>query len=246
MHKQKPVLRRIFLGARDLLFPPYCVVCGELLPPFERTAVLCPVCREAWNDARVLAAESAAEAASRGHVYLVGYRSGKTDGVPERFVFHLKHKGDVRAFDFAAESLSVGVRVTLLSVDASDARPPIVTYAPRSRAAIRKDGFDQAARLARALSRAVQGEFCPLLRRNDSQSDECSKEQKTLDTQERVKNAKRAYALRRGAADRVRGRTVILCDDLCTTGATLSRCGKLLTEAGAAAVVWATVAQTEE
>lgn len=241
MRNVRAVLFRLFGGARDLFFPPYCVACGDLIAPDGQ--VLCPVCREAWDDARTVAAEEAAEAAAAGHAYLVNYRSGKTDGVPERFVFHLKHQGDDRAFAYAARMLSLGVRVSLLSADVPDASrsAPVVTYTPRSFAAIRKDGFDQASRLARALAREVDGEFCPLLRRRERGSSE----QKRLDTKGRIKNARASYALRRRAADRVRGRTVVLCDDLATTGATLARCEKLLLRAGASAVVWATVAQTE-
>lgn len=246
MHKAGSVLRRVLRGARDLLFPPYCVVCGDLFPPFG-AETFCPACREAWDDARTVAAESAAEAAAVGHAYLVHYRSGETDGVPERFVFHVKHKGDARAFSYAAQALSMGVHVAILSADVSGEmplfeRPPIFTYTPRRRAAVHQDGFDQAARLARALAREMGGEFVPLLRRDVRRK---ASEQKRLGTRERIKNAKASYALRRRAAARVRGRIVVLCDDLSTTGATLARCEKLLLRAGASAVVWATIAQTE-
>ena len=254
MRKAGSVLRRVLRGARDLLFPPYCVVCGDLFPPFG-AETFCPACREAWDDARTVAAESAAEAAAVGHAYLVHYRSGKTDGVPERFVFHIKHKGDARAFSYAAQALSMGVHVAILSVDVPEEMPeglpeglplkersPIFTYTPRRRAAVHQDGFDQAARLARALAREMGGEFVPLLRRDVRRK---ASEQKRLGTRERIKNAKASYALRRRADVRVRGRTVVLCDDLATTGATLSRCEKLLLRAGASAVVWATIAQTE-
>ena len=241
MHDAWPVLRRILHGVRDFLFPPYCVVCGELFPPFGREA-FCPACREAWDDARTVAAEATAEAASVGHAYLVHYRSGKTDGVPERFIFHIKHKGDARAFSLVAKSLSMGVHVAVLSADESCEGQPIFTYAPRRHLAMYQDGFDQAARLARALAFETGGEFVPLLRRGMRRK---SSEQKRLGTRERIKNAKASYALRPHVAECVSGRIVVLCDDLATTGATLSRCEKLLLRAGAAAVVWATIAQTE-
>ena len=246
MHKAESVLRRVLRGARDLLFPPYCVVCGDLFPPFG-AETFCPACREAWDDARTVAAESAAEAAAVGHAYLVHYRSGETDGVPERFVFHVKHKGDARAFSYAAQALSMGVHVAVLSADVPEGLPlkerlPIFTYTPRRRAAVHQDGFDQAARLARALAREMGGEFVPLLRRDVRRK---ASEQKRLGTRERIKNAKASYALRRRADARVRGRIVVLCDDLSTTGATLARCERLLLRAGASAVVWATIAQTE-
>ena len=48
------------------------------------------------------------------------------------------------------------------------------------------------------------------------------------------------YEMRPGAE--VSGRRVLLIDDVCTTGATLTECSKVLREAGADAVVCACVA----
>ncbi len=234
--------RRFLSVTRDLFFPPRCAACGELLPPFVcPPAVLCPACREAWNASRADAAAAAGEAIDHGHVYLVGYRSGRTDGVPERFIFHLKHAGDRRSFDFAAEALAFSVQTALSSHRQKGSQPPLFTFPPRRRAAIHADGFDQAARLSRALSRVCGGEYAALLKRTGRHTEE----QKTLHADERNDNAARSYALRRHAAKQIRGRVVVLCDDLATTGATLSRCESLLKEAGAVAIVWATVARTQ-
>ncbi len=225
---------------RDILFPPRCVGCRELLKPFvSPPEIFCPTCLRMWNRARAEAAETAAEAAAAGHAYLTFYRGGKTDGVPERFIYHLKHTGDRRAFSFAASTLSYAVYMALRSADcAQGSTRPIVTYPPRRRSAVNRDGFDQGKRLAKAISGAVGGEFASLLRRTYR----ASSEQKTLNAEARAENASRAYTLRSGTA--VRGRVVILCDDLATTGATLAACETLLLDAGAAAVVWATVAYT--
>ena len=77
-------LRRTASAARDLLFPPRCVGCGDLLPPFVRRAtVFCPLCRTAWEIAITEAADHAAADAGRGMVYLVHYRPGHADGIPE-------------------------------------------------------------------------------------------------------------------------------------------------------------------
>ncbi len=265
------VLRRFLSATRDLFFPPRCAVCGELLPPFAHesgdASVFCPACRAVWDEARLNAAEAAAASTVAGHAYLVHYRGGQTDGVPERFIFHLKHQGDPRAFAYAARALTLGVGVAVASAEGEAAlrampampampetltaevaapvqegsTPPILyTYPPRRRAAVRTDGFDQAERLTRALAREMDGEFVRLLRRTRRPA----AEQKTLHADERTANATHAYVLRQDAADRVRGRTVVLCDDLATTGATLRACAQLLTDAGAAAVVLATVGQT--
>lgn len=218
-------------ATRDLFFPPRCVGCDELLPPFDRaTPVLCPICRTAFESAVIPESQM-----SDGLIHLTLYRSGHTGGVPERLIYHLKHKGDPRTFAFVASRLSPRIAHVTAGEDL------LFTYPPRRRRAVRRDGFDQAERLAQALADTVGGECTSLLRRTGA-----SDEQKTLDATERQDNAAHAYALKQSAAHRVAGRTVVLCDDLSTTGATLSAAGDLIRAAGARRVILVTVARTAE
>ncbi|MBQ7909261.1 MAG: ComF family protein [Clostridia bacterium] len=233
-------------AARDLLFPPRCVGCGDLLPPFVRRAtVFCPLCRTAWESAVTEAADHAATDAGRGLIYLVHYRPGHADGIPEKLIYHLKHEGDPRAFSFVAERLAPRLLDTAATLPtrapAGEDKPILFTYPPRRRSAVREDGFDQAQRLAKALAVACDGDFAPLIRRTHRKS----KEQKTLTAEERAVNATSSYILADTAAEVVRDRTVVICDDLCTTGATLNRCAHLLVEAGARSVILCTVARTD-
>ena len=238
-------LRRTASAARDLLFPPRCVGCGDLLPPFARRAtVFCPLCRTAWETAVTEASDHAAADAGRGLVYLVHYRPGHADGIPEKLIYHLKHEGDPRAFTFVAERLAPRLLDAAATLPArapvGEDRPLLFTYPPRRRSAVREDGFDQAQRLAKALARACDGDFAALIRRTHRKA----KEQKTLNAEERAVNATSSYILADKAAEAVRDRTVVICDDLCTTGATLNRCAALLVEAGARSVILCTVART--
>lgn len=233
-------------AARDLLFPPRCVGCGDLLPPFARRAtVFCPLCRTAWESAVTEAADHAAADAGRGMVYLVHYRPGHADGIPERLIYHLKHEGDPRAFSFVAERLaprlSDAAAILPARAPVGEDKPLLFTYPPRRRSAVREDGFDQAQRLAKALARACDGDFAALIRRTHRKA----REQKTLNAEERAVNATSSYILADKAAEAVRDRTVVICDDLCTTGATLNRCAALLVEAGARSVILCTVARTD-
>ena len=233
-------------AARDLLFPPRCVGCGDLLPPFARRAtVFCPLCRTAWETAVTEAADHAAADAGRGLIYLIHYRPGHTDGIPEKLIYHLKHEGDPRAFSFVAERLAprlLDAAATLPArAPAGEDKPMLFTYPPRRRSAVREDGFDQAQRLSKALARACDGDFAALIRRTHRKA----REQKTLTAEERAVNATSSYILADTAAEVVRDRTVVICDDLCTTGATLNRCAHLLVEAGARSVILCTVARTD-
>ena len=239
-------LTKVLSAARDLLFPPRCVGCDDLLPPFaKRATVFCPLCRTMWETAITEAAPDAAEAAARGLVYLVHYRPGQAEGIPEKLIYHIKRHGDRRTFEVLAKGLALRVLTTAATLptrtpEGKD-QPLLITYPPRRRAAVREHGFDQAKRLAEALATACEGEIVPLIRRTHRKTSE----QKTLTAKERATNASSSYILADKTAETVRDRTVVICDDLCTTGATLNRCAVLLVEAGARSVILCTVARTK-
>ena len=231
---------------RNLLFPPHCVGCGELLEPFSGSdTIFCPHCRTRWETAVTEAADHAAADAGRGLVYLVHYRPGYADGIPEKLIYHLKHEGDPRAFSFVAERLAPRLLDTAATLPTrapvGEDKPILFTYPPRRPSAVREDGFDQAQRLSKALAGACDGDFAALIRRTHRKA----REQKTLNAEERAVNATSSYILADKAAETVRDRTVVICDDLCTTGATLNRCAALLVEAGARSVILCTVARTD-
>ena len=177
------------------------------------------------------AAEQSVEDSARGSIYLTLYHSGRVGGVPERLVYHLKHRGSPRAFRFVAELLAhrlagVAESLPMRETDSDGDAPVLFTYPPRRRPAVRREGFDQAKRLARAMSRAYAKGF-------------------THEAEVRhVSLIRRTHRPVR-AAKIARGRVVVLCDDVCTTGATLHRCAEQLVSAGARGVIFVTVARTD-
>ena len=240
------LFKKISASVGAILFPPRCVGCGELLHPCSpETIAFCPICRASWEAAVAEAAGQAHKDAGRGLVYLTFYHSGHTEGIPERLIYHLKHRGDSRAFGFAVWGLAPRILSAVKSLptrmtEESEGRPILFTYPPRRGSAVRRDGYDHAQRLAKALAEACGGESATLIRRVRH----ADREQKELDAQARAENARRAYTLAPRAADVVRDRMVVICDDVYTTGATLNRCASLLVEAGAALVVLAAVERT--
>jgi ComF family protein len=92
--------------------------------------------------------------------------------------------------------------------------------------------FNQSAFLARELSRmtATPCECELLLRRRATRS------QVGLNVTERRRNVRGAFGVASGRAGEVKGRAVLLVDDVRTTGATLEACAEALRAAGAARV----------
>ncbi len=229
----------------DLLFPPTCVGCGELLPPFDAARpIFCPACLAQCRDSR-LPCEADVHIGAQGrsvHISLFVYRAGVTDGIPEKLVYHIKHKGERRVFDHVAHAL--GARVAAVwqnTAPAVDLETVVWVYPPRRPASRRKDGFDQAERLAKSLANVCGGECLPLIDRTNRRA----KEQKRLNADDRRANTAHAYEIPPEAVPHIKGRTIMLVDDVCTTGATLGACTELLMNAGAALVMWVTVARTD-
>ncbi len=91
-------------------------------------------------------------------------------------------------------------------------------------------GFNQACVLFRPLARRQGLRLAAgLLRRRRH-----TRPQVGLDAAARRENVAGAFELARGAAKRVRGRRVLLLDDVFTTGATAAECARVLKGAGAA------------
>jgi ComF family protein len=115
----------------------------------------------------------------------------------------------------------------------ADALVPVPLHARR----LRQRGFNQAEIVARMLSRltGLDLQAKRLIKVRDAQP------QTTLSGEDRRANLKGAYAVRGGRL--IRGKTVILVDDVFTTGATMQECSRVLKEAGAREVRAVTIAQ---
>ncbi len=103
----------------------------------------------------------------------------------------------------------------------------------------RSRGFNQAELIARAALKPLPAQFefasAVLMRRRETIS------QVGLSREERIENMRDAFRVRDTA--RVRGRNVLVVDDVMTTGTTLSECARVLKQAGANKVWAATVAR---
>jgi predicted amidophosphoribosyltransferase len=119
----------------------------------------------------------------------------------------------------------------LASLVAPDLRGAVVTWAPTTRARARHRGFDQAELLARAVAQPLGSPVrrCLIRRAGAHQTGRGADERRS---------GPRFVAT--GAAPR----SVLLVDDVCTTGATLSAAAEALRDVGAASVHALVLART--
>ncbi|UAK26353.1 hypothetical protein K8P63_09840 [Sphingomonas nostoxanthinifaciens] len=121
----------------------------------------------------------------------------------------------------------------------------LVAPVPLHRRRLWSRGYNQAALIARALVREGGGEIAPdLLRRTRA-----TPPLRGLGRSARARTVSGAFALDPAWRARVKGRRVVLVDDVYTTGATVKACARVLRRAGAAHVAilcWARVMRDEE
>ncbi len=116
----------------------------------------------------------------------------------------------------------------------------LVTAIPMHRSRERKRGFNQAEALGRRLAEQRGWTFAMPLRRIRKVHAQAG-----TGATERVANMAGVFGVDSGAQGMVRGRNVLLVDDVVTTGATLSEAARTLRDAGANCVVCVTVAYSD-
>jgi ComF family protein len=116
----------------------------------------------------------------------------------------------------------------------------LITFLPRSHKNKAKDGFDQSFRLAKALSLATGIKFVNCFDRKIK-----TDEQKNLNLYERQLNMNSAYKPR-NVENEVEGKTVILVDDIVTTGSSMAACARIAYSMGAYAVMGICLGYTEK
>lgn len=116
--------------------------------------------------------------------------------------------------------------------------PDVITYVPMTRKKEKKRGFNQAKLLADNLAKIVDNRSIALLAKIKE-----TEEQKQLDLKERQENLAKCFKLI--DKNSVKGKKILLIDDVLTTGATAHVIAKELKRGGAESVYLLTVASVQ-
>ncbi|MBR6107652.1 MAG: ComF family protein [Oscillospiraceae bacterium] len=202
----------------DLLWPNRCGCCG-LRIAFDR--LLCPDCAAALD--AIPADYDAWAAQCTGAVPWDGAAAAfRYDGAAKAGVLAMKDGG--RNFGYyAAKRLAECVKCCMMPE-----LPDLVTWVPITKKRRRMQGYCHAELLGKAVASELN---CPA--RGDLLSEQAgSVRQHQISGKERAEYAGRFHSTGR----RLNGMTVLLCDDVLTSGSTMRQCTALLRNAGAARV----------
>lgn len=201
------------------LFPPKCVLCRAILA--EEETDLCHCCRVSQPEYRD-------GGRKLSHIVRMTALWGYEGHVRE----------SLRRYKFAgARSYAASYgRLLAMGVQKELPVPDVITWVPVSAKRRRKRGYDQSELLALAVAEELG---IPAERLLDKFRD--NPPNSTLKTQpERRANVQGVYKAVK--PERIRGRRVLLLDDIVTTGATASECARVLKTAGAEEIIFAALA----
>jgi ComF family protein len=229
--------------ALRIVLPSWCAACDRELPWRDRTASCCASC---WSALPRIAAPKCISCAVPSSVvasdpYLCvdcmidplpvewsdawGHYLGPLERLLHAFKFGRHDFLDAALASLLDEALQT--RGDL----AFDALVPV----PMERGKERRRGYNQADLLARALATrtGITSDATLLTRRGEHDT------QSTLTRRQRAANVKGAFTASTAAA----GKSLLIIDDICTTGATLRACATALNRAGASRVCAIAVAR---
>ena len=214
----------ILKGILDLLYPPKCVFCGKILDDKENG--VCHSCRDGISLAE------GKEARSEGNYFQLCVSPFYYEGAVRESILRFKFggmSGYAGAYaGYIAECIKENIK------DEID----VMTWVPISRKRLRQRGYDQARLLCESVSQLLGMtaiETVVKVRDNEPQSG--------IDgAEKRRANVIGVYEVPDKNA--VEGKTVLIIDDIHTTGSTLSECARTLLLAGAESVFCATIAKT--
>lgn len=220
----------------EFVFPPVCPMCGA------RVAINGELCGDCWSmfdwidDAKCIvcgypfstnldvAAGAMCPVCAAGQNKLEWIRSACVyDDVSRGMMLPFKHCGRINHAGFMSRAMIWALR----DVDVSDIDfvMPVPLAVPR----LRHRGYNQATLLARPIARAMN-----LPVDHDSVRRRHRPDMGHKSARQRAENVRGAFFVVR--PDRIRGRNILLVDDVMTTGATFCELARVLRRAGAASV----------
>lgn len=236
----------------ELVYPPRCIGCGEFLSAHAHdtgressslcgrcfadlrkiSPPLCPVCGRPFVS-RSIESHVCGECAERPPFYESRSAPYLYEGALRKAIHHFKYQGKSGYAPFLGQLLAdfalarVGKRQDSITV-------PVPLHPKR----LRERGYNQSLLLAKPVSVALQIplDYLSLVRKR------WSPPQTGLGKRQRRKNVTKAFDVVNN--ERVKGKRVLLIDDVATTGHTLNECSRALRRAGCKSVSCLVLAST--
>ena len=226
----------------DILFPRRCPVCGEITEPAgslicpscfrELSFVKSPTCKKCGKEIADETMEYCEDCISHRHAFEYGVALLNYDETARTSMVQIKYKNKREYLDFYGEALAVRYEEQFRRMQV-DAIVPVPVHRSRRR----RRGFNQAELLAGIVGERLGIPVADkaLVRTKRTLP------QKELSAMDRLKNLSGAF---RAGEVPAKLRSVLLVDDIYTTGSTIEACSRALKKAGVERVYFAVICMT--
>jgi len=209
------------LSILSVLFPNRCPYCNEIIKTNETE---CSECRDKFPSVLYIKKLDIGNTCVSAFIY---------DGAVRDAIHSLKFRnGTFNAKSFSKQMYrAVGMACKCENID-------IVTAVPMYKASKRERGYNQAELLARETARLLGKPYKELLKKTKK-----NRVQHELSGEQRKKNVLGVYSVK--DAEIIKGKSILLVDDVCTTGSTLSECSRVIFECSPSDVLCVCAAETK-
>ncbi len=208
----------------DIIFTKRCPFCGQVILPKNDCCKSCfeelPFVEgEACNKCGLPVTDCLCSREKREYDGLCApfyYREKVADAL-QRYKFH----GEKVIFEFFAKYMAKRIKYCF-----SDKTFDMIVPVPLYRKKLKERGYNQSLLLAKEIGRIIKVPVSSALSKDFD-----TKPQHLTDASKREGNVAGVFSMKE--PEQIRGKTILLCDDIKTTGFTLSECAKVLKLNGA-------------
>ncbi|PWU09331.1 MAG: amidophosphoribosyltransferase [Verrucomicrobia bacterium] len=233
-------IKILLQSALDLLYPPHCESCqkpGRLLCRNcvrQLRRIRSPYCQVCSLPVSGRSSQKliCADCRLRNFHFQFAICGYEANDVMRRLIHRFKYHGISRLELLLSQLIFHAWRDRRATLQPPEILVPVPLHSRRER----ERGFNQSARLAKALSRRTGIPYGTLLKKSVF-----TESQTLLNRRQRRQNLRGAFTLRQNSL--LTGLSVMLVDDVLTTGSTLEECSKTLLAGGARAVSAITLAR---
>ncbi len=248
MERLLPIVKHIFLGLFNLIFPAECSLCPNPLETIRERYVCSdclskikplelPVCEKCGkplvSSFNLVPHPLCHECRSMKRYFTFARAVGTYEEVLKKTIWLFKYKGKTGLQDILG-SLMVGC-INRLGLERGGI--DIIIPVPLHKSKLRARGYNQSEILAAFMSKKLN---IPVSR-NNLKRVKATITQTSLKREERIKNIRNAFCIKQ--PEKFSGKRILLIDDVFTTGATSNECSRILKQAGSGNVFVLTLAR---
>ena len=216
----------------ELVYPNQCIVCRQVIE-FKTNKWRCPSC---IGEMKPISGKTCdicgvpisvdgicSNCSYRKPYYKKAYCAYEYKGSVKEAIHNIKFRDRPQNIRYFAD------KVFEYAVQNGFEGADIITFVPMHPQKQRERGYNQSAILAKYLAKYKTGRYEKLLKKIKN-----TPNQHDLKREERLKNLKDSFVV--ADENKVKGKKILLVDDIYTTGATVNECAKVLMKAGAKSV----------